>query len=736
MQKVLKNIVWGCLIIIPFLALYIASGDGLDIFHAGTSGLFFPFITGKNFAFRILVEIAFASWLLLAIKDAKYRPKKSLLLGAYAVFMFIILVADIFGVDPRNSFLSNFERMEGFVGHIHLFAYFVVLTSFLHTLTDWHKLMKVFVASNVLVLGYGFLQLLGSPSFFLAKMAPGLAKSINAGFPIHMSADRIDSTIGNSAYFAIYCLFFAFISALLYYYAKGKGEKIAYAVIGVLNVLGIFYSGTRGTMAALLIGAIISLAIIAYKEKGHLRKVFGVSLAIVLILASSLFVFKDSDFIKNTPVLSRFSGASLSGALTVRSTIWKMSYEGWLQHPILGYGQDNFSYIFPRFYDAKTMWGQEPWFDRSHDVFFDWLVAGGILGLLSYLSLFAIALYMMWKKDSKINLREKAILTGALAGYFLHNIFVFDNLTSYILFFTILAYIAFHLHTDDKIMLGKKNFGDGAMIFDPLIIALLVIALYYVNYLPHKANTLMINALDVKRASQTMSLDKVMDNQKKDFEEAINLDTIGKQEAIEQLFQISSTMVQIVQSKLPENMSKAESDAIINSTRNLVSFAKTKSQEVQPEFAENVRVLDIMGMFYNTIGDIADAEAVLKHAVEIAPNKQLLLMDLIRTYLIKGDYDNAYALSKRTFLLAPEYGEAKRFFVVTGVYDNKLNEVKTILNNNNQEFIPTDDVISTLISLGKKQEAINLLNEYKKNNPDLTESINKIIQKVIATPIR
>ena len=29
------------------------------------------------------------------------------------------------------------------------------------------------------------------------------------------------------------------------------------------------------------------------------------------------------------------------------------------------------------------MWGQEPWFDRSHNIFFDWLINAGLLGLLA-----------------------------------------------------------------------------------------------------------------------------------------------------------------------------------------------------------------------------------------------------------------------------------------------------------------------------------------------------------------
>ena len=43
--------------------------------------------------------------------------------------------------------------------------------------------------------------------------------------------------------------------------------------------------------------------------------------------------------------------------------------------------------MFAEHYDPR-MYKQEPWFDRAHNVFFDWFVAGGVLGLVAYLALY------------------------------------------------------------------------------------------------------------------------------------------------------------------------------------------------------------------------------------------------------------------------------------------------------------------------------------------------------------
>ena len=71
----------------------------------------------------------------------------------------------------------------------------------------------------------------------------------------------------------------------------------------------------------------------------------------------------------------------------------------------------------------------------------DMLVAGGALGLISYLLIFVAAIYLLWKKRNVLGITDAALLVGLLAGYFFQGLFVFDNLISYIFFYTVLAYI-------------------------------------------------------------------------------------------------------------------------------------------------------------------------------------------------------------------------------------------------------------------------------------------------------
>ena len=65
MKDFLQAITYAAAFSVLFIPLFVADS------------MFFPYITGKNFAFRILVEIGFVAWALLAIIDTRYRPRFS-----------------------------------------------------------------------------------------------------------------------------------------------------------------------------------------------------------------------------------------------------------------------------------------------------------------------------------------------------------------------------------------------------------------------------------------------------------------------------------------------------------------------------------------------------------------------------------------------------------------------------------------------------------------------------------
>lgn len=734
MQNIIKKIVWGCLLIIPFVALHVADGGFFDVFSwFGQGGMFFPFISGKNLLFRILVAIAFAGWAILALYDTKYRIsfKKSPILLAYSSFIAVLFFADLLGVSSEKSFWSNFERMEGFVGHFHLFVYFFVLIAMVISLEEWRKMWKFFVVANVLVLIQGFAQLFGSSKFLLAKISPETATWFATRFQFHTGGDRVDATLGNSAYFGIFCLMFAFILALLWSQTKDVLHRRMYVALIVLNVLSVFYSGTRGSMIGLAFGALLSFAIIAWNGSKNLKKWFAVIVASLVLLTSAIFILKETPLVKGSPVLSRIATISpndVTGAS--RLSMWTISFDAWKERPILGYGQDNFGHVFARKFMPEEMCNLEPWYDRSHNVFFDWLVAAGILGLISYLSLYVVTLWYMWRKDNEMPLFEKALLTGLLVGYFIHNFFVFDNLVSYILFFAVLAYITVRTKGGHR-STGQPILGNDQMtlLAIPVIGLSLLVVLYYVDYRPLTANRLVIKAMSVGEYAKTMPFADAVKMQQDAFTQAIAMNTLGSLEAREQFLQMAVRMGQIT---IPDTIPAADRQAAVSAINSLLQEARKDVQASYEANKEDVRMLSIYGMFLNGIGDSQSAEQVLTQARLFAPNKQLLAYDLVRAYLIQKKYGEAYTLSKELYDKGINCRDAVTWYMLSAAYAGKFEEAQQYVLSKGQNVTLSIDLINGVFASGQMQLGVKLLEEFKVLNPSMAPQIDAYLKQFVA----
>jgi O-antigen ligase len=792
MQSLLKKVIWACLLIVPFVVLYVASGNALDIINWGTSGFYFPFISGKNLLFRFLVEIAFFSWVALALANPQYRIaiRKSPLLITYGVFMIVLLVADVFGLDPMKSFWSNFERMEGYSAHLHFFAYFIVLSAMLQTAEHYKRMFNYLVASNIAVLIVGYGQLLGANGYIFSKLLPSVAAKFSQLFPIHMSENRLDATLGNSAYFAIYCLIFIFILGLMWSQHKEPRTARLYPVLMVLNLVALFYTGTRGTQIGLFVGALVMLGVLVFRwtdskkellvatissfaymaymayslfiENGLLSYFSQISYAYAAILLAStvsvllrtkepfrkagagIFIgivtavllfqsVKHTSFVQNSPTLARLASISPNDLTGMsRLTIWKVSLEAFKERPVLGYGQENFSDIYASKFVPDKMWRLESWYDRSHNVFFDWLVAAGALGLLSYLSLYAVALWVMWRKRSEMPFMERAIVTGALAGYFVHNIFVFDNLISYSIFFLLLAYIAFRSGSRGGLEYGKKIEDDQLQtIYIPAAVVLLIVSAYLFVYKPVMVNKNMVRGLDIGRHMQTMPFPEVVRLTKQSFERAIAYNTLGSEEALEQ-YQMTAT--RLLSITVPENISAEDRKLTLDALRELSEGVNRHIERSFERYKDDVRMLSIYGAYYNSAGYGVAAEQPLSIAHSLAPKKQLVSFELVRSYLLQEKFNEAYALAEETYDLAPEYPDALKVYLMAAAYAKQFSEASARLTLE-KKITPFDpDVLSALVQTNQIQLAIVYLNELKKASPEYASQVDEYIRQLLAEP--
>jgi len=639
LHKILANaVVLTGFILVPFIPFVILSQT-----------TFFPFIVGKNFAFRIVVEIMFSAWIVLAFIDPAYRPNRSWLLGALGAFLAIITFAAIFGENPTKSFWSNFERMEGVVTYFHLFAYFIVASTVLKVRDLWRPYLNFHLGVGVIMAIYALLQLPGS----------------TVGF-------RVSASLGNSSYLGIYAYFNIFIAVFLMIRESitttGERARIAiYSAIAILQAVVLYYTGTRGAVLGLIVGVGIATLLIAVLESQRktLRKWAIGTLITIAIIVGGFIAARDSAFVKETPLLARFSEISISNfSKNARVMVWGMAYEGFKERPILGWGMENYNYVFNKYYDPN-MWGQEQWFDRAHNVFFDWLIAGGILGLLGYVSLFACAVYCIWRRADELSVVEKSVLTGLLGGYFFQNLFVFDNLTSLIYFGTILAYVDSMGHTqvesgalkvESKFKVGEEDLTIFVSVW-AFILALVLV--YTVNYNGYMQNTTLIRALSERS-------DKGAVHNLELIKKTIAYNSFGTAEAREQLASFSTGAFD-------------SSKGISEMQKQFIDLAKSELEKQAEELPTDARYQLFAGSYLAKTGEIDKGIEYLKKALELSPTKQTILFELASAYYSKKDTVKSEEIFKRAFELAPEFETAEKYYLQILLINGKRKEAEKIL---------------------------------------------------------
>ncbi|GEM_PF-74513 len=695
--------------------------------------LFFPFISGKGFYFRIITEIILAAWVVLAITDVSVRPKKSWLGWAAVAFVGIIFLADVFGEYPYKSFWSNYERMEGWVTLAHLLGYGIVAATVLGR-DMWERLWQTWIGVGMTLILYSFLQ--------IANL-----------LRIDQGANRVDATLGNSAYLAIYMLFVVFL-ILFFLVRRGKefnarshwwlalgfnagflvfcalhlyGNAISadtvspaifwaiaglvigdllmlfsalfergrwlYGLLAVLSFFVIFQTETRGTLLGLVGGIALAALLLGLFEKERVwLKRTGWGIVIGLCVVVALFMgLRHSSLVRSNSTLSRLADISISDPTTQsRFLLWDMSWQGFLERPILGWGQESFNYVFNKFYDPR-LYSDEQWFDRAHDIVFDWLTAGGALGLLSYFALFGAILWYVWvgegtgRKEGAVNrggweawkqfggvaggnpfsIAERAMLTGLLAGYLVHNLFVFDNITSYLFYVTLAAYVyarrtmwpaegvgATHVHVrPNRFVL-------------PAVAVVLVLVVYYINVKPLAANIDLINA--ISPATQPTVSDTITA-----YQAALAWRSFGDSEVREQVFGSLDQLAGQVSNSAQQTGTGQPDPALVAEESKMITFVKEQAQVQLTRTPNDTRYYLLPASVLADAGDYASALLLLQQAVVLSPKKQTVLFELASVYIGEQKFDQALATLQTAFQLDTSDQMAHLLYAAAAIYDKK-----------------------------------------------------------------
>lgn len=404
------------------------------------NSLYFPYISGKAYFFRLVVEIALLLWIILLVKKPECRPNfKNPLIIVLLIFLGVLSLTALTGVDPINSFFSNTERSDGVIQFAHWILYFLMMISVFRKRNDWKFIIGLVVFLGLIVSVYSFLN--------------------------YKSQPRLFGTFGNPSYLGAFMIFTIGFASLFFtkYFEIFKRENYKYLYILLGGLISIFtvaliLTQTRGSYLGLFTGfAVLTIlsTIFLRKEAKILVIILNIALIISIIFIFYIFTFKTSAIVLKYPIIQRVANTTDSSSMQERLIVWGMAVDGFKDRPILGWGPENFGVLYNKYYNYKVGLS-EPWFDKPHNQALQYLAEGGLILFFAYIALIGSVLLLLLKIFKKEQL-VAIILLSLYAGYLIQSFFLFDTLPLLLGEFIMFGFIYFLYESFYGVKLDSKQ---------------------------------------------------------------------------------------------------------------------------------------------------------------------------------------------------------------------------------------------------------------------------------------
>ena len=584
-------------------------------------------------------------------------------------------MADLFGINPYNSFWSNYERMEGYITVLHLLVFFLIIKNIFKTEKDWVSFFVVIVAVSVLVSLFSLVEPAVQAANYIAEYGA-----------------RRASTIGNPPFLASYLLLSVFLGLILIFAAKNIYLKLFCLLSIIINLIVIYITASRGAILAALTGALIILTFVFLRKRGESDKkdfkkvVLSLLIAMLAISFVVLIGYHNIDLIKSDKTVSRFiTMFNSDDSVESRLFVWKMAWNGIKENPIMGWGQENFNGVYtvnqiP--YRSKLVW-----MDRAHNIILDWMINAGLLGLFAYLSIYAAAFHTLWNNHRKkiISRNKTIIIATAITVYFIQNLFTFDTVNSYLIFFALLAYID-NLEFFKKVPYSKvkDNPVQKAYWIKPSIItfgSLVAFSLigFYLNYIPFKQLRLYTHIS--RSLPKYSSFSTLLD----DFNKALSYGDLGDNYIRAEMVGISE---QIIKNQLYEQEGSLK----------LIQAAVEETEKGIAAENHNLEYITEAYGFYELLAHynpafITKAEALFEECMRLNPQYSRFELKRVDLHFLKKEYESAY-IKLKAFTDQFQDNEAVYFkLALASILTHRENEaelalqkIKKLRSVNNKEM--------------------------------------------------
>ncbi|SRR6056297_232832 len=365
----------------------------------------------KIYLLFALTAIGIIAWIgKMVFKDKELKIKTTSLDILILLFLGVVGFSSFFSKDQIISVLGNYGRFwPSLLGTFSLGGFYFLFINNVRIEKKENSdevgskaIVNTFLVSTFLATIFSYLSIFG----IWQKVA-----ELGVKLPKLMTLKGFNSVSGNLEALS---MFLGIISAFLViglafkdnFFSKLWSKTLAYLTLFAnLGLLLIF--DFSSTWLVLVIGLSLFL-IFAFWKRIFKKDVNRLSIAVFFLVISLIFLFFN-------PLSGLLRGTSL-GRIQPEVRVnhrasWNLALESVKDNPALGAGLGNFSYVYSKYKPAsilKTNFWQAN-FDRAGNYLADLTATTGILGILAYLSLLSIFIFISYLVIQK-RIKEKSKL--------------------------------------------------------------------------------------------------------------------------------------------------------------------------------------------------------------------------------------------------------------------------------------------------------------------------------------
>jgi len=600
----------------------------------------FPYIFSKISFIR---GVSFLTLLLLSFYLYKNRNSKERMIEwdklnnplfiALSIFIGVVLLGSLFGVNFYRSFFGDIERGMGILTMLYGLLYAGLLLIFFGK-REWLNFFKIFSISSLLLYGDAI-----KDSLFYGVYRPS------------------GVFINNPAFVAVYALFIIFAAWIIIDWERGSRlwRSFSWLIIGLSGWV-LIITKTRGVFVGIIVAIIFMAAWMISSGRGEVKipyidrkisyKRVGAFVISSVFLATLGFMATRSNPIwQNIPGLDRLAQISSEDNSTQSRIINTFAgfdavnpVDNGVSKLLFGWGQEHFGVAYEANVDPEIQKYEIRWFDRAHNQLMDVLVMNGVLGLLAYLYLWFAVVRKFLRRERQFELSNSISLAVIFfaSSYFMQNLFLFDQISAFVPIYTFFGFSAYLTRKRGEGLTQEAHYEQKSNKANLAVYGLAILSFYLFIWLTAiPLNQMKIITRSLRDGDFTPVVNGI---------EKISHPYNYAQEDIR--YRALTTAVLLYREPLAK-------DFILRSVELLEESDQVSMLRAKP--------IELIGYTYNSLGkfysdeDLLDkGEEHLRRLVEMSPYRQEVYNLLATNLILQGQFDEAKDLIIKAIDMEPD----------------------------------------------------------------------------------